>query len=244
VLGTARARYAGRRVLVAGSGHSAMNVLLDLGQPTAADGEGNASRVTWAVRRPSLNALYGGGDRDQLPERGRLGTRLRTLVDSGHLHVITDFRITRVTRTPDGIIASNGTRDLAPVDIIVAATGFRPDVDITRELCLVLDPIVESPRTLAPLIDPNIHSCGTVPPHGAQELQHPQPHFFIVGMKSYGRAPTFLLRTGYEQVRSVVCALTGDKAGARRVELTLPETGVCCTENECQPQRPATSCCA
>ena len=231
MLGTARARYAGRRVLVAGSGHSAMNVLLDLGQPTAADGEGNASRVTWAVRRPSLNALYGGGDRDQLPERGRLGTRLRTLVDSGHLHVITDFRITRVTRTPDGIIASNGTRDLAPVDI-------------TRELCLVLDPIVESPRTLAPLIDPNIHSCGTVPPHGAQELQHPQPHFFIVGMKSYGRAPTFLLRTGYEQVRSVVCALTGDKAGARRVELTLPETGVCCTENECQPQRPATSCCA
>ncbi len=140
-----------------------------------------------------------------------------------------DFRITRITRTPDGIVASNGSRDLAPVDIIVAATGFRPDLDITRELRLALDPIVESPRSLAPLIDPNIHSCGTVPPHGAQELQHPEPHLFIVGMKSYGRAPTFLLRTGYEQVRSVVCALTGDEAGARRVELTLPETGVCCT---------------
>jgi hypothetical protein len=101
---------------------------------------------------------------------------------------------------------------------------------VFRELRVDLDAVVESPRTLAPLIDPNIHSCGTVPPHGAAELQHPEQHFYIVGMKSYGRAPTFLLRTGYEQVRSVVCALTGDEEGARRVELTLPETGVCSTE--------------
>ncbi len=116
VLGSARARYAGRRVLVAGSGHSAMNVLLDLGQLAAVDAEteANATHVTWVVRRSNLNTLYGAGDRDQLPERGRLGTRLHTLVDSGHLHVVTDFRITRVTRTPDGIVASNGTRDLAP----------------------------------------------------------------------------------------------------------------------------------
>ena len=46
-------------------------------------------------------------------------------------------------------------------------------------------------------------------------------------MKSYGRAPTFLMLTGYEQVRSVVCALTGDLEGARDVRLVLPETGVC-----------------
>ena len=46
-------------------------------------------------------------------------------------------------------------------------------------------------------------------------------------MKSYGRAPTFLMLTGYEQVRSIACALTGDMPGARRVELTLPATGVC-----------------
>ena len=50
---------------------------------------------------------------------------------------------------------------------------------------------------------------------------------FIVGMKSYGRAPTFLLLTGYEQVRSVAAALAGDWESAREVRLVLPETGVC-----------------
>ena len=46
-------------------------------------------------------------------------------------------------------------------------------------------------------------------------------------MKSYGRAPSFLAMTGFEQVRSVVAALDGDLAAADRVELVLPETGVC-----------------
>jgi hypothetical protein len=50
---------------------------------------------------------------------------------------------------------------------------------------------------------------------------------YLVGMKSYGRAPTFLALTGYEQVRSVVAAIAGDRAAAERVELVLPETGVC-----------------
>jgi hypothetical protein len=72
-----------------------------------------------------------------------------------------------------------------------------------------------------------VHSCGTVPPHGVEELSHPEPNFYIVGMKSYGRAPTFLTLTGYEQVRSIVAALTGDWEAARQVELVLPETGVC-----------------
>jgi hypothetical protein len=95
------------------------------------------------------------------------------------------------------------------------------------ELRLGLDHIVESPTELAPLIDPNLHSCGTVPPHGARELAHPESGFYIVGMKSYGGAPTFLLQIGYEQVRSVVAALAGDIEAADRVELVLPETGVC-----------------
>jgi hypothetical protein len=94
-----------------------------------------------------------------------------------------------------------------------------------------LDAVVESPAMLAPLIDPNVHSCGTVPPHGFEELSHPEPDFYVVGMKSYGRAPTFLLLTGYEQVRSVVAALTGDLTAAREVRLTLPETGVCSSDD-------------
>ena len=90
-----------------------------------------------------------------------------------------------------------------------------------------MDPILGSTRALAPLIDPNHHSCGTVPPHGVDELSHPEKDFFVIGAKSYGRAPTFLLATGYEQARSVVAALAGDWQAARDVRLELPETGVC-----------------
>jgi hypothetical protein len=66
-----------------------------------------------------------------------------------------------------------------------------------------------------------------VRPHGARELAHPEKDFYVAGMKSYGRAPTFLLATGHEQVRSIAAALAGDHAAASRVELVLPETGVC-----------------
>jgi hypothetical protein len=113
------------------------------------------------------------------------------------------------------------------VDTIVNSTGFRPDHEMVGELRLDLDPILGSTRDLAPLIDPNQHSCGTVPPHGVDELQHPEPAYYAVGAKSYGRAPTFLLATGYEQARSVVAALAGDWEAARDVQLNLPETGVC-----------------
>ena len=84
-----------------------------------------------------------------------------------------------------------------------------------RELRISLDPAVECPLALAPLIDPNVHSCGTVRPHGARELAHPEPGFYFAGMKSYGRAPTFLMITGYEQVRSIAADLAGDLAGGR-----------------------------
>jgi hypothetical protein len=99
-----------------------------------------------------------------------------------------------------------------------------------REVRLDLDPVVEAPSALAPLIDPNQHSCGTVPPHGEQVLSHPDDGFYLAGMKSYGRAPTFLLATGYEQVRSIAAALAGDRAAADAVELDLPATGVCSSD--------------
>jgi hypothetical protein len=127
------------------------------------------------------------------------------------------------------------------VDEIIAATGFRPDWTILSEVRLDLDPAVQSPRALAPLIDPNIHSCGTVRPHGAEELKQPDRNLFVIGMKSYGRAPTFLMLTGYEQARSVVAAIAGDWEAARRVELVLPETGVCSIDRN--PSAPNEACC-
>jgi hypothetical protein len=116
------------------------------------------------------------------------------------------------------------------IDEMIVCTGFRPDLEMLREVRLGLDPWLECATALGPLIDPNEHSCGTVRPHGARELAHPEKDFYIVGMKSYGRAPTFLLATGYEQARSVVAMLAGDVAAAERVELVLPETGVCRTD--------------
>jgi hypothetical protein len=224
VLGRARTRYAGKRVLVVGSGHSAFNVLLDLAHLPFTD-------VTWVVRRSNVGQLFGGEDNDALPARGALGARARELVDSGALQ-LRSMRIARVQTGADGLLVTGEDGEtVGPFDEIIATTGFRPNLDITRELRLGLDPATEAPIALAPLIDPNVHSCGTVPPHGAEELKHPEPDFFTVGMKSYGRAPTFLTLTGYEQVRSVVAALEGDWESARNVELVLPETGVCSTES-------------
>jgi thioredoxin reductase len=227
VLGRDRARYAGKRVLVAGSGHSAFNALLDL--VTLARREPNTA-IVWAIRRSATAQLYGGGADDQLAARGGLGTRMRALVSTGAVQLVTGFRATRLDADANGITVTGGDGSLGPVDEIIVTTGFRPELSITRELRLGLDSAMESPVALAPLIDPNEHSCGTVYPHGAAELAHPEAGYYTVGMKSYGRAPTFLLLTGYEQVRSVVCALVGDEAGAKAVELVLPETGVCSTD--------------
>jgi thioredoxin reductase len=229
VRGVDRARYAGRRVLVVGSGHSAFNVLLDL--VDLAD-EAPGTTVTWAVRRSGnrLQTLFGGGIKDALPARGELGARVERLIESGRLTMVTGFKMARLTATDEGIIVAGEDEVLPPVDEIVGATGFRPDLSILSELRLNLDPAVESPAALAPLIDPNVHSCGSVPPHGEEELRQPEPSAYIVGMKSYGRAPTFLLVTGYEQVRSIVAAIAGDWEAAREVRLVLPETGVCSTD--------------
>jgi hypothetical protein len=125
-----------------------------------------------------------------------------------------------------GILVHHGNGELGPFDQVVAATGFRPDLAPLRELRLSLDPAVEAPTAIASLIDPNDHSCGSVPPHGALELAHPESDFYIAGLKSYGRAPTFLMLSGYEQVRSIAAALAGDLDAAARVDRVLPETGV------------------
>ncbi|CAA9587964.1 MAG: putative secreted protein [uncultured Thermomicrobiales bacterium] len=227
VLGAARAEYAGRRTLVVGSGHSAFNAVLDLATLIEEEGRGE---LIWAVRRRTLGQVFGGGENDALAERGKLGLRVRGLVERGTLRLVTGFKVARLHSGPQGVTTIGDDEILPPVDRIVAATGFRPDLTPLRELRLDLDPAVESPTILAPLIDPNLHSCGTVRPHGAFELKHPEHDFFIAGMKSYGRAPTFLMLTGYEQVRSIAAALAGDRAAAREVELVLPETGVCSTD--------------
>ena len=230
VLGRQRARYAARRVMVVGSGHSAINVLLDL---INLRDEQPRTEIIWVMRGDNLRKVYGGGEADALPARGQLGLRIKAAVNAGALRIVAPFSITEVAAM-DAELRLRGNLDgdarEYSADEIIVCTGARPELEMLRELRLDLDPAVEATRSLAPLIDPNLHSCGTVRPHGEVELRQPEKDFYIVGMKSYGRAPTFLAATGYEQVRSIAAALCGDWEAARAVQLNLPETGVCVTD--------------
>jgi thioredoxin reductase len=221
-----RARYAGKRIAVAGSGHSALTALVAFAE-LAEFAPG--THVDWLLRRGQVGDTFGGGTADQLPARGALGEQARRAVEAGHISTITGFRTAAVIEHAGEqvMVESIDGRRLGPVDEIVVLTGFRPDLGFLSEVRLDLDAVLQAPRALAPMIDPNVHSCGTVYPHGARELAQPEPGVFLVGMKSYGRAPTFLALTGYEQIRSVAAAIAGDREAAERVELVLPETGVC-----------------
>ncbi|MEE1622737.1 FAD-dependent oxidoreductase [Zafaria sp. Z1313] len=241
VVGRDRDSFADKRVLVVGAGHSAANTLIGLAD--LAKGAPD-TRILWAVRGPDAEKVFGGGDADGLPARGQLGSRLRRLVEAGSIELHTGFGIASLTPTDAGVAVAAVDGRVLDADTVVPCTGFRPDLDILRELRLELDPAVEAPRELGPLIDPEFHSCGTVAPHGAKLLAHPDRDFYIVGMKSYGRAPTFLLATGYEQVRSVAAALAGDRAAADTVHLELPETGVCSSDSGTSCDTPAAAAAA
>ncbi len=238
VTGRDRASFAGRRVLVVGAGHSAANTLITLADLAKEEPD---TRILWAVRGASAEKVYGGGDDDGLPARGQLGARLRRLAGAGTIELLTGFGISSLKTLDSQVTVEAADGRTLDADIVVPCTGFRPDLGILRELRLELDPAVEAPRELGPLIDPEFHSCGTVPPHGAKLLAHPDKDFYIVGMKSYGRAPTFLLATGYEQVRSVAAALAGDREAADTVRLELPETGVCSSDSGTSCDVPATA---
>jgi hypothetical protein len=227
VVGTRRSEFVGKRTLVIGSGHSAINVALALMDLQAADPH---TEIFWALRHHGVDRLLGGGLNDQLPERGALGLAAKKAMDDGRLNMLTSFSASGIVVVGDHLVVEcnvDGVARAIEVDQVVVTTGFRPDFSFLRELRIEIDPTVEAPPALAPLIDPNLHSCGTVPPHGVEALSHPEKDFYIVGMKSYGRAPTFLMKTGYEQVRSIVAEIAGDHEAARRIELVLPETGVC-----------------
>jgi thioredoxin reductase len=227
MLGGQRHRYGGKVVAVLGAGHSAVGTILDLAKLKESK---PLTQIVWLLRSDNPEKSFGGGANDKLAARGELGRVFAQLIASGGVRVETGFRLTHITAAGAGLRLGAGSACCGrhvDVDELIVATGFRPDLSFVRELRISLDPALECPPMLAPLIDPNVHSCGTVRPHGARELAQPEPGFYFAGMKSYGRAPTFLMMTGYEQVRSIIADIAGDKEAAERVELVLPETGVC-----------------
>ncbi|MCO7225125.1 NAD(P)-binding domain-containing protein [Pleionea sp. CnH1-48] len=231
LLGKDKATYANKRILVVGGGHSAINVVIDL---MKLQQQHSKTTINWGLRRNNIDKLLGGGINDELPARGELGTAAIKAIQSGHLDVLAPMKVEAIEKTSTSLkvfLSVDGVAQEIEVDRIIVAAGFRPELNMLRELRLDLDNIVEAPSALAPLIDPNLHSCGSVKPHGVDVLSHPDKGFYIVGMKSYGRAPTFLMLTGYEQVRSIAAELAGDHKGARELQLSLPQTGVCNTGN-------------
>ena len=219
-----REGFEGKHTVVIGSGHSAVTAVLALARMARRDPN---TTVTWALRRATAGNAFGVGEADELPARGALGIKAKEFVDAGLVSLVTGFRVERVTTEEERpvLVAEDGRTLTA--DRVVVLTGFRPDLSFLSELRLELDPTLQAPVRIAAEVDPNVHSCGTVAATGAADLAQPEPDFYLVGAKSYGRAPTFLALTGYEQVRSVVAELAGDHEAARRVELALPDTGVC-----------------
>jgi thioredoxin reductase len=221
-------RYKNKNVLVVGSGHSSINAILELDKLKDLYPQ---TEINWVLRKKSVRDVYGGQGDDALEARGTLGIKIEELINNDRLNVYTPFQIHQIAEKAKRLTIigyQHGERfALNDIDEIISNTGSRPDFSYLREVRLNIDPSLESVSEIADLIDPNIHSCGTVRPHGEKELRHPDKDFYIVGSKSYGRAPTFLMATGYEQVRSVVAAIDGDVQAAGNVELDLPETGVC-----------------
>jgi hypothetical protein len=242
IRGAARDRYAGKTVAVLGAGHSAIGTLAELAHLQE---QAPRTEVVWLLRGNDPSKAFGGGANDKLAARGELGAAFEALVAAGRVRVEAGFAVTHVSASGERMRVAAGSvccgRHVL-VDELIVATGFRPDLSFLNELRLRLDPAIEAPVALAPLIDPNQHSCGTVRPHGARELAQDEPGLYLAGMKSYGRAPTFLMITGYEQVRSIAADIAGDRDAAERVELELPETGVC-TRSGLEAGATASGCC-
>jgi thioredoxin reductase len=245
-------RYKNKRILVVGSGHSSVNVILELDKLKTLF---PATEINWVMRKKNIADIYGGRENDALEARGALGIRIEELVNDDRVNVYTPFQIQEIIGQNGGLKilgVQEGEQFLLPeVDEIISNTGSRPDFSFLREVRLSVDPALESVSQIAGLIDPNIHSCGTVRPHGEKDLRHPEKDFYIAGSKSYGRASTFLMATGYEQVRSIAAAIDGDHEGSLKVEFDLPETGVCTVDNggsaccgvEATPRKKSGSCC-
>ncbi len=193
-------RFAGRRVLVVGAGHSgatAVTGLVELG----------SAETHWLLRRDRALPSEEIPD-DPLPERSRLAAKSNRLVQEGRVTLHRAASIESIANLngalPVRIATPNDEYSLV-IDEIIVATGFRPDLMLARELQVQTCWATEGTYPLAAsLLGEAGADCLKTPAFGAEMLMHPEPNYFTLGMKSYGRAPNFLLRTGHEQIETVL----------------------------------------
>ncbi len=194
----------GRRVLVVGHGHSALSTLDLL---TNLHKEAPKTVILWAFRSdgPPREEI----DDDPLPERARLdrfGNRAaRGEVDC--IEPIPAAMVTRITEADEGLdvlVQQPNSRRTIRVDQLVANVGYRPDTSLTRELQVHLCYATGGPMNLAAsLLNASSADCLDQPAAGADLLTNPEPNFYVLGAKSYGRNSNFLLQVGFEQIDAV-----------------------------------------
>lgn len=207
-------RWAGRTVLVAGAGHSAQTAVRDLAA-LAARRSDTGTRVIWALRSESPG--WGRVEDDPLPERARLAADAEALaggsspaVEARRGVVVESIepaggrlRVTLRRRLGNG--AGPGAAETVEVDRVLSLTGYIGDHRLYRQLQVHECYATSGPMSLsAALLGSGAGDCLAQPSHGAEVLVNPEPGFYLLGGKSYGRNTTFLMRAGWQQVDDVM----------------------------------------
>jgi thioredoxin reductase len=194
----------GRRLLLVGHGHSAANALGVLDELARAY---PGTHVTWAVRAANARPCVEVAD-DPLPERRAVAARANEMAQKPPAHLTVERRAHVESVAEEGerfaVELSGGRRVV--VDEIISLTGYRPDLSFLSELALEIAPDTEGAARLGRAIS-NVTDCLSVPRVVAGDLHSGEPGFFLVGHKSYGRARTFLLSTGYVQLQTILDSL-------------------------------------
>jgi len=204
-----RERWEGREVLLVGAGHSAQTAGRDLAELAT---DGGDTRVHWALRSedPGWYAV----DDDPLPARDRLTSRAAGLASDPppgfrvHRGVVVDRLARFGDRVRVELRRGDASRETLEVDRVVSLTGYVGDHTLYRQLQVHECYATSAPMKLAAeLLASDATDCLAQESHGAATLENPEPGFYVLGEKSYGRNSTFLMTTGWDQVGAVFEAL-------------------------------------
>jgi len=194
VLASRRDDLGGKRVLLVGHGHSAANALAMLAD--------SGTQVTWAVRTPNRRPCVDVAN-DPLPERQRVVQFANALAETPPAWLTVERRA--MVESVVGDVMLTGNRRVA-CDAIAAFTGSHPDARHIGELAVETSPVTEGGARFYRTVS-NITDCLTVPRLRPEDLASGEPNFWFVGSRIYGRAPTFLLQTGYQQLETILDTL-------------------------------------
>lgn len=218
-LGADRASYAGKRVLVVGAGHSAVTSLKAL-HDLKADEPG--TQISWLIRGDARP--YERIENDPLPERDKLGIFGNAAAEGKveGITPLTGMHVWSLDARSDGVLVKARSSTEAEereftVDRIVANVGYRPDLTLNRELQVHQCYASEGPMKLAASLlaaSGGSADCLDQESAGVDVLKNPEPDFYVLGHKSYGRNSAFLLKVGHGQIREVLDHLGHEESDA------------------------------